>query len=115
MAVLVWKNKGLLVLLYLIVSLLVSAEMAGVLHRNFNGAISRIDFYSTFGFPFLFAAVWTYLTKDSFYKDKSGNKVTMETSNEFFWIKMKYWAYIYFGISILFFGNLLFHYFSPVN
>jgi hypothetical protein len=43
-----------------------------------------------------------------------GKKMVV-TSNEFFWITMKYWAFIYFGFSILFFGNLLFKYFSAAN
>jgi|HubBroStandDraft_4_1064222.scaffolds.fasta_scaffold161481_1 hypothetical protein len=115
MPILIWKNKGLLVVLYVIVCMIGTAEIIGVLHRNVGGIFSRIDFYTALGFSFLFAATWTYLTKDSFYKDKDGNKKKMETSNEFFWIKMKIWAYIFLGVSVLFFGNLIFHYFEPVN
>jgi uncharacterized membrane protein len=112
---LVWKNKGLLVLLYLLVSIIGTAMIVGVLHRNVEGVLSNIDFYTTFGLGFLIASLWTYLTKDDFYKDKDGNKKKIEFKNEFFWISMKIWAYIYFAVSMLFLGNLLFNYFEPIN
>jgi hypothetical protein len=107
-----WKNKGLLVLLYLIVCLIGTAMLVGVLHRNYGGIFSKIDFYTTLGFALLFSAIWTYLTKDDFYRDREGNKMKMDTVNEFFWIRMEIWAYIFFGACLVCFGNLLFHYFG---
>ena len=109
---LVWKNKGLLVLLYLIICLIGTAVLAGVLHRNFGGIFSKIDFFTTLGFALLFAAIWTYLTKDDYYRDRDGNKIKMDTVNEFFWISMGTWVYILLVLSLVCFGNLVFHYFG---
>lgn len=69
--------------------------LVGVLNRNVGGLFSKIDFYTTVGLSFLFASIWTYLTKDDYYKDREGNKKKMDTVNEFFWIKMKIWAFVF--------------------
>lgn len=108
----IYKNKGLLVPVYLIVCFFGTAEIHGVLHRNFGGAFSKIDMYIDLGFTFLLAAVWTYLTKDSSYKDKNGNKKKLDTVNSLFFIRMNLWAYIFLAASLIFFGNQLFHYFG---
>jgi len=109
------KGKGILVLLYLIVSSLVTAELVGVLHRNTSGIFSTIDFYTTIGFSFLFASVWTYLTRDDYYKDRDGNKKKMDTVNSFIFIQMKTWAIIFFCSALIFSGNAWFHYFNPAT
>ena len=107
-----YKNKGILILPILIGSTIATAILNGVLSRNIGGIFSKIDIYSTFGFAFLFAGIVTYLIKDDFYKDRQGNKKKMDTINSFFFIKMQVWALIFLGISLLFFGNLLLHYFN---
>lgn len=99
-------------MLYLIVCLIGTAMLAGVLQRNYGGIFSKIDFYTVLGFALLFSAAWTYLTKDDYYKDREGNKVKMDTVNEFFWIRMETWAYIFLALSLVCFGNLIFHYFG---
>ena len=108
----VYKNKGLLIIPYLIISFIGSAILTGVLHRNTLGLLSKIDFYTTVGFAFLFTSIWTYLTKDDYYRDKHGIKRKMDTPNEFFWLSMKNWAIIFMIVSLIFFGNLLFNYFE---
>jgi hypothetical protein len=109
------KGKGILVILYFIVSSLVTAMFVGILHRNTGGIFSKIDFYTTIGLSFLFASIWTYLTKDDFYKDRDGNKKKMETVNSFIFIEMRIWAFIFVCASLFFLDNLLFHYFKPVK
>jgi len=106
------KGKGILVLLYLIVSSLVTAELVGVLDRNVGGIFASIDTYTTIGISFLFASAWTHLTKDDYHKDRDGNKKKMDTINSFIFIKMKTWAVIYFCLALIFSGNAWFHYFS---
>jgi hypothetical protein len=110
-----YKNKGLLIILYLIVCFIGSAILVGVLHRNTNGIFSNIDFYTTIGIGFLLTSIWTYLTKDDFYMDREGKKKKMDTPNELFWISMKVWAFIFFGASLIFLGNLIFEYFEPLT
>jgi len=106
------KGKGILVLLYLIVSSLVTAELVGVLHRNVGGSFASIDFYTTIGISFLFASIWTHLTKDDYYKDRKGSRKKMDTVNSFIFIQMKTWAVIFFCLALIFLGNAWFHYFS---
>jgi ribose/xylose/arabinose/galactoside ABC-type transport system permease subunit len=107
---LVYKNKGLLILLYLIVCLIGTAMLVGVMNRSVGGMFPKIDFYSTLGISLLFTVLWTYLTKDDFYKDRNGNKVKMDTPNEFFWISMKTWVRIFLVLAVLLLSNSLFHF-----
>ena len=109
------KGKGILVLLYLIVSSLVTAELVGLLERNVGGIFASIDFYTTIGISFLLASSWTHLTKDDYYKDREGNKKKMDTVNSFIFIQMKTWAVIFFCVAFIFFCNASFHYFSPAT
>ena len=102
-------------MLYLIVSFIGTAMIMGALNRNVGGVFSKIDFYTTIGIAFLISGIWTYLTKDDFYKDREGNKKKMDTVHEFFFIKMEIWAYIFCVAALLFLGNSLFKYFSPVE
>lgn len=108
------KGKGILVLLYFIVSSLVTAELVGLLERNVGGIFASIDTYTTIGISFLLASIWTHQTKDDYYKDREGNKIKMDTVNSFIFIKMKTWAIIFFFVAFIFFGIAWFHYFSPV-
>jgi hypothetical protein len=99
------KGKGILVLLYLIISLI---GTAGIFASTFKG----MDNYTIVGIAFLVAAIWTYMTRNDYYKDKEGNKIKMDTINAYFFIPMRIWAIIYSCIGLLLFGNLLFHYFE---
>ena len=84
--ILIYKNKGILVPLYFIVSLIVSALLFGAWLR-WNG-------YFALGMACLFSAGWTYATRNDYYKDAIGNKVKVDIRNEFFWISMITWAKI---------------------
>ncbi|MEO7121498.1 MAG: hypothetical protein ABIY62_10390 [Ginsengibacter sp.] len=106
------KGKGILVILYCIVSLLGTAMVVGALNRNIGGIFSQIDFYTTAGIAFLFTSIWTYLTKDDYYKDREGYRKKMDTVNSFIFIKMKIWAIIFSCAALFFFGNLALHYFK---
>ncbi|MEP6951568.1 MAG: hypothetical protein ABI863_19915 [Ginsengibacter sp.] len=109
------KGKGILVILYFIVSSFAIAMLVGILHRNVTGIFSKIDFYTTVGVSFLVAATWTHLTKNDFYKDREGNKKKMDTINSFIFIEMKIWAIIFACAGLFFLGNLVFHYFQPAK
>ncbi|NOQ71429.1 MAG: hypothetical protein GQ574_05485 [Crocinitomix sp.] len=90
-----WKNKGFAVLLYIMFSVIGTMLLAQYLSKvyDFDLSISgRIPF--ALGIAFFIAAIWTYLTKNDYYKDREGNKVKMEIDNSFFFIKMEYWPYI---------------------
>lgn len=112
---LIYRNKGILIVPYLIASLIGAAVGIGVLRRNVGGIFSNIDFYSTIGIGFLLCAIWTYLTGNDYYKDRNGQKQKMDLPNEFFFLTMQVWAYIFLAIALLFFGNTIFGYFGPVE
>jgi len=107
----IYKNKGILVLVYAAVCIFGTAMIIGALHRNAGGVFTEIDMYTGVGIGFILSAIWTYLTKDDYYRDNEGNKVFMETENSFFFMSMKIWAIIFLLAGLLFLGNLLFHYF----
>jgi putative Ca2+/H+ antiporter (TMEM165/GDT1 family) len=102
---LIYKNKGLLVILYLIVAAFGCALLAGILKRNFGGVFSEINFSGTVGTAFIIAAVWTYLTKDDYYKDNNGEKKKLDIPNELFFIRMEIWSYIFVVAGLVFIGN----------
>tara|TARA_R110002096_G_scaffold86072_6_gene198459 strand:- start:1494 stop:1838 length:345 start_codon:yes stop_codon:yes gene_type:complete len=88
--ILIWKNKGLLVIAYLMVSMFLTALVLGVLKRNFGGVFMSIDLNQSIGIGFLLSAIWTFLTRNDFYLNSSGEKVKMKTRNEFFLFQCKY-------------------------
>lgn len=95
-------------MVYLMVSMFLTALILGALERNTVGIFSVIDFNLTVGFGFLISAIWTFLTRNDSYLYKSGKKVKMDTRNEFFFITMKIWSYLFFiaGFAFLFYGCL---------
>lgn len=88
----IYKNKGILVLPIWIASVLGTVAVLKMLHENAGSTIPQMDFYNCFGISFLVAGLWTFLIKDDCYKDREGNKKKMDTRNEFFFISMKVWA-----------------------
>ncbi len=100
-----YKNKGILIIVYLIVCLIGTAIIVGVLRTYVGGVFARIGFYAGAGFALLLAGIWTYFTKDDYYKDREGNKKKIDTESSFFFINMTIWSYIFFGLSLLFFAS----------
>jgi len=109
---LIYKNKGLLVLLYIIVSLFAVALIVGILHRNIGGWFSKINLSGTAGTGFLISSVWTYITKDDYYTDSNGNRKKMDIVNELFFIRMEIWSYILAIVGLFFLGNSFLKYFG---
>ncbi|PSL44197.1 hypothetical protein CLV51_10662 [Chitinophaga niastensis] len=79
--------------------------------EQFGGPFLIIDTYAGMGCACLLTALWVILTCDDYYKDKEGNKVKVDIRNEFFFIKMKYWSYIFVVLGLVLIGNIVFHYF----
>jgi ribose/xylose/arabinose/galactoside ABC-type transport system permease subunit len=108
--ILIWKGKGILILLYFIVCFVGSAIIAGVLSRNLGGIFQEINFTFTLGIAFLLTSIWTYLTSEDYYKDADGNKQKLFMDHELFFIPMKVWSYIFLVLSILAFCSMSFNY-----
>ena len=92
---LIYKNKGILVAPYFIGSLIGTAVLAGALKRNIGGVFANTDFYDIIGAAFLVCAVITFATRNGYYKDRNGQKQKLDIPNEFFFISMQNWAYIF--------------------
>jgi hypothetical protein len=97
----IYKNKGILIPVYLIVSLVGITIITSDLHRSYKESFPEINAPGTIGTGFLVAALWSYLTKNSYYKDSEGNKVVMDIENSFWFISMKIWAYIFLVIGAI--------------
>jgi hypothetical protein len=108
--IVIWKGKGILIILYLIVCFVGSAILSGVLSRNVGGIFLEMNFVFVLGIACLLTSIWTYLTCEDYYKDRDGNKVKLFIEHELFFIPMKVWSYIFLGLSILAFGNVVFNY-----
>jgi hypothetical protein len=106
----IWKGKGILIIFYFIVCFVGSAILSGVLSRNVGGIFLEMDFVFVLGIAYLLTAIWTYLTCEDYYIDRDGNKMRLFIDHELFFIPMKVWSYIFFGLSILAFCSVIFNY-----
>ncbi|MEB2777449.1 hypothetical protein SYJ56_19195 [Algoriphagus sp. D3-2-R+10] len=97
-----WKNRGLLILVYLGVSLLVTALMLGYLNRNYKDFFYWVNFNTSLVIGFWVAGIWTFLVRDDYYFNEWGEKIKMDTVNEFYFIRLEYWAYIFGTIGFIF-------------
>ena len=109
---LIYKNKGILIAPYFIGSLIGTAVLAGVLKRNVGGVFSHLDFYDILGFSFIICALLTYFTKNDYCLDRNGQKQKIDIPNEFFFLKMDVWVYIFCIAAAVFLGNSMFGYFG---
>ena len=105
------KGKGILIILYWMCSSIGSAVAIVYIVENSGGVFKRPSFSFIEGIAFLITALWTYLTKDDYYKDREGNKVKMDTVNAFAFIKMDVWYKIFIGIGLIFLVYSFFHHF----
>lgn len=108
----IYKNKGILIPLYLIVCFITIAILTKTLSDYFNIQINgNSDFWFIAGCAFLFSGLWAKLTCEDFV-EVEGKRHKVDIDNRFFFIKMKIWAYVLsgFGILILISGiiNVLF-------
>ena len=96
------KGRGILVIVFCFVSCMLSAMVAGVLERNVGGYFANPTWNNILGFAFMIAALWTYLTKNDYYKDEAGNKVKVDIVNSFIFLSMRIWAIAFLCTGILF-------------
>jgi hypothetical protein len=103
-----FKNKGILVPGYLAASILAVVCITALLSSYAGIEVPVIYNSVIYGFAFIGAGVWTYLTRDS-YLIVNGRREAMGEDNSFFFLSMQLWAYIYLGTGVLFvfFGSLI--------
>jgi hypothetical protein len=98
----IYKNKGILVPIYVIVSFIGIAILSGILKRNIGGIFANeYDYKIILGLGFLISGLWTYFTSEEYIK-KDGVKIKVNIENTFFFIPMKIWGYIFIGAGLLF-------------
>lgn len=93
-----FKNRGILVPVYLIACFIGVLIVKGLFEYLLNQP-SLTDYDAAFlsGAAFIAAGHWTYNTRDSYYV-ANGIKKRMHEENEFFFLSMEVWAYIYWSI-----------------
>ncbi len=106
--ILIWKNKGILIPVYLVTTFISIAILSGILKRNVGGIFAYdYDFQIILGFVFSITGLWTYLTSEEFIK-KDGQKIKVDIENKFFFIPMKIWGYLFLTAGLFFLINGLF-------
>ena len=100
--ILIYKNRGILIPVYLIASMLATFLTKAVLNNYIGGFFSTINLHHAFGVGLIIPAIWTYLVRHDYYRDNEGKKVIMDTENSFFFISIDLWSRIFFITGILF-------------
>ena len=101
----IWKGKGIMIFLYLIVTLIVLAVIYRLLIENLNFP-TDLPFEGFIGMVLIVTGIWTKLTAEDYYIDKEGRKKYLDIENELFFIKMKTWGLILpsIGVGLIIFG-----------
>ncbi len=99
--IVIYKNRGILIPVYLIVSLIGTAILNGILKEYIGGIfVSNYDNQIVLSIGFIISGFWTYFTsQDHIMID--GEKEEIYFNNHFFYISMKLWSYIMFGFGVL--------------
>jgi hypothetical protein len=99
---LIYKNKGILIPVYIFVSLMSAAIIGNILTHEFAVECNETIFV---GFGVTVSGIWSYITRDSYYIVQ-GQRRQMNEDNSFFFLSMRIWAYLLFiaGLSITCYG-----------
>ena len=99
--IIIYKNRGILIPIFLIVPFVVTAILSGVLKRNIGGIFDYdYDKQIVIGIGLLISSLWTYLKSEDFI-EVNGKKEKIEMNNHFFYISMKTWSHIILVVGIL--------------
>ncbi|WP_046745907.1 hypothetical protein [Kordia zhangzhouensis] len=101
----IYKNRGILIPVYLVVSVLGIIFLDKFLKESIGGIfLSGYDFQIVLGVGLFISFIWTYLTSYD-YIEVDGKKQRIEMFNHFFFISNRLWSYIMLGASILVFSG----------
>ena len=96
-----YKNRGILVPVFIIIPVVGILILSGVLERNVGGIFaSNYDKNIVLGVGLLISGIWTYLKRTD-YIIVNGEKEEIEMNNHLFFISLKLWS------KIIFIGGLL--------
>lgn len=88
----IWKGKGIMIILYFIVSVIVLLILSSLITDNLG--IGKPPIEGFMGLVLIVTGIWTKLTAEDYYIDKEGGKRYLEIENELFFIKMSVWGLI---------------------
>ena len=97
-----YKGKGILVPVFAFVpavSLLLltkTAQEAFFVHK-FHAAIYQI----VIGVSFVLSGFWNNYVNEDFFFDHEGGKHFVDHQNQFMWVEMKFFSYIFWGLGVL--------------
>lgn len=106
--IIIWKNKGFLVLVYLVLFFIIVTTLSGVLDRNIGGIFSSNDNRMIlYGIIFILSGTASIISDVYTFENRKLIREDIQV-NEFFFVQMKKWGYgfIFFGI-INIIGGLL--------
>lgn len=99
--IVIYKNRGILIPVYLVISLVGAAILNYVLKEYLGGIFtSNYDSQIIIGTGFIISGLWTYFTSED-YVNIGGEREKVYMNNHFFYISMKLWSYIILGFGIL--------------
>lgn len=93
-----FQNKGIFVPAFFLLFVIGIPFLLDKLFRKID------NFYILLFYIFtgvIVSAIVTYIFRDDYYKNDKGEKVSLDIKNTFFFINMKWWAYIEFFLGIL--------------
>ncbi len=102
----IWKGKGFLIIPYLFLTNAVVAALFGIFNKPINKIfINGVSIFLVLGIAIILTGLFTSLTAIDYIK-VNDKKQIYDDDHSLFFIKMKYWKYIFYilGISFLIFG-----------
>jgi hypothetical protein len=104
----IWKGKGIMILLYFIVTVVVLAIINGLL-KEYLGFSDKVPMEVFIGIVLIVTGIWTKLTAEDYYIDKEGRKKYLDIENDLFFIKMKNWGLILpsIGVGLIIYGVIM--------
>lgn len=109
MELIVWKGKGILILLYFIVTAIGLAIIYRLSSEYFDVS-GELPMEVFMGTVLIATGIWTRLTAEDYYIDKEGRKKYLDIENSLFFIKMKIWGLMLpsMGVGLLVYGLIKF-------
>ena len=101
--VIFYKNRGILVPVYFILSIIGSIIILSEISRKYD---LDLNSYLKISPGIIISAIITYLFSEDYIKNEKGIKIKVEIDNSFYFIKMKWWSYIFIisGFLVLAYG-----------
>lgn len=104
-----YKAKGILIPVYALVPLVVFLTLTKVVDSYlFDDRIYKKVYDLVASLAIITSGIWTFYTANDYYIDDEGEKHYMYFDNQFMFIKMEVWAYVFWIIGgLVFLGSVV--------